>query len=191
MNYPSVLDENSLNIPRLRTPKQKRSNLSQHSQINHDHSIQQHQAQHTHLNQHQPSPLHQHQAQFRSISRGSPRRFTPRKSPAMRVRPSASTPTLRTPSKRLLKSKRSRLDLLDNKNLTSFPSPPVRKTSNRSLEALNIVDNYFPVRREAEDDDWKENLREMCKQAKEQEHTWSSYIGRKLRWRWRLNGLFR
>lgn len=109
----------------------------------------------------------------------------------MRVRPSASTPALRTPSKRMLRSKRSRLDLLDNKNLTSFPSPPLRKASNRSLEALNIVDDYFPVRHETEDDDWKENLREMCKQAKEQDQTWTSYLGRKLRWRWRLNGLFR
>lgn len=112
------------------------------------------------------------------------RKTTPKKTSHL-LRSAASTPTLRSPSaKRLLRPRGSRLDLLDNTNLTSFPSL-LRKASNHS-EILKIIDDYIPTRPVLDE---HELLPLVPDEGGDVQPTWSQRIMRKLRWRWRLQGL--
>lgn len=85
---------------------------------------------------------------------------------------------------RLLRPRGSRLELLDNKNLTSFPSL-LRKASNH-LESLEIIDDYIPARPVLDE---HELLPLVPDEGEVCEPSWSQKIMKKLRWRWRLQGL--
>lgn len=83
------------------------------------------------------------------------------------VRATNSQPNL-VPHRRMLKPQPSKLDLLDQ-NLTFFPAVD---------SVFEIIDDYFPTK--------PSPLVKLDPPAR----SWVYIVHRKLRWRWRLNGLF-
>lgn len=111
--------------------------------------------------------------QLRS-SRTAHQQRTPSQTRPQSIRQVVSTPALRPPSSRhRLKPRGSRLDLLDNQNLTSFPSFSFEEES-----SLHIIENYFPAK--------PVSLNEPLDPSS---NSWSILLHKKLRWRWRLTGL--
>ncbi|PRT56598.1 hypothetical protein B9G98_04218 [Wickerhamiella sorbophila] len=83
------------------------------------------------------------------------------------LRATSSQPSL-IPQRRALKHQPSKLDMLDQR-LTFFPSVD---------GAMVLIDDYFPAKPSPIID------------LQPTQHSWLYTVQRKLRWRWRINGLF-
>lgn len=141
------------------------------------------------------------------------RRFTPRNSP-LKIRSVASTPVLRP--KRALRTKGSKLDLIDKSKITSFPTPsreakptesstpadtpadiqldstvgtlvgmPQSGPSQAGQPDVDIIEDYIP--RPLPDD--VRMLDDEPEPIEIADPSWTEFLWRKLRWRWRLQGL--